>query len=286
MKEKAQKIALVAIPALLALVLFLVVHARGDDERKLAAYLLANSHEDDLVIFVSSDFDKMHRLGRRKVLFSDAVHWDDVMSHDVAWVVGPHWIEVPMLGRVTVEDVGPYRVHRIDLASHSVKKHGYHLLRHLHEASVHRMGEKIDPCPHRSGIFACEGEPWFSVNIQRVLMGGIPFECIYAHPRDGSALVIVFPETPGGRSIYLEGGIDDDGVYFPGGAQVTVRVEARGREMARASFDNVPGVQERHVVFEEPLAGPVPLVVRVTSPNQDTRHFCFAGWLEPVKAGK
>ncbi|MBW2260398.1 MAG: hypothetical protein JRG91_00375 [Deltaproteobacteria bacterium] len=282
MKEKTKQIVLVAVPLILALVLAAVVVTRERREAALAEYLLTNADERDVVVLVSSDFDKMHRLEGRRVIYSDAVHWDDVMGYDVAWVVGPGWLEVPMLGEVTVRDVGPYRVHRIDLAAHSRKRKGYNLLRNLHHASVHRSGTRIEPCPRRSGVFACVGEPWFSVDIKRVFMGGAPFECIYAHPRSDGELVIVFPQTPGGGSLALEGGIDDDGVYYPHGADVEMVVEAGGREIGRTTFGNVPGVQERVLTFVDPLQGPVPLVVKITAENQDTRHFCFTGWLEPA----
>jgi hypothetical protein len=285
-KEKAKQGALVAVPLLLAVALAGVLAARERDEERLAAYLLANAQERDVVILVSSDFDKMHRLEGCRVVHSDAVHWDDVAGHDVAWVVGPGWLEVPMLGEVTVREVGPYRVHRIDLAAHSRKHGGYNLLRNLHQASVHRMGATIEPCPRRASVFACSGEPWFSVDIKRVFMAGAPFECIYAHPRDDGELVIVFPDTPGGGSLKLEGGIDDDGVYYPKGVEVDLSVEAAGREIGRARFENVPGVQERIIAFDPPLQGPATLVVKITAANMDTRHFCFTGWLEPSARGR
>ncbi len=280
MKEKAKRIALVAAVLLLAAVLAVVLAARERSEAALARYLLAHAGEDDVVVFVSSDFDKMHRLEGRRVIYADAIHWDDVAGHDVAWVIGPGWLEVPMLGEVTVRDVGPYRVHRIDLAAQSHKHGGFNLLRNLHLASVQRVGARIEPCPRRAGVFACPGEPWFSVDIKRVFMGGAPFECIFAHPRNGGELVIVYPQTPGAVSLTLEGGIDDDGVYYPKGTDVDLVVEAGGREVGRATFENVPGIQERVLAFEPPLQGSAPMVIRIASASQDTRHFCFTGWLD------
>ena len=280
-KEKSKRIVLLAVVLLLALALVAVTATRLSRESALAEYLLSHVGEQDVVVLVSSDFDKMHRLEGRRVIAADAVHWDDVVGHDVAWVVGPGWLEVPMIGEVTVEDVGPYRVHRIDLAAHSRKHGGFNLLRNLHRASVHRMGAKLSPCPRSAGVFASEGEPWFTVDIKRVFMGGAPFECIFAHPKNDSELVIVFPDAPGGGSLMLEGGIDDDGVYYPHGTEVTLTVEAGGREIGRASFANVPGIQEHVLTFDSPLEGPVPLVIKIASENMDTRHFCFTGWLEP-----
>ena len=282
MKEKAKQIALVAVPLLLAAALATVALRREQSESTLAAYLASRTDPRDVVVIVSSDFDKMHRLAGRRVIHADALRWADVAGHDVAWVVGPEWLEVPMLGEVTVRDVGGYRVHRIDLAAHSRKHGGYNLLRNLHLASVHRMGDRIEPCPRRADVFACAGEPWFTVDVRSVNMGGAPFECIYAHPREDGDLVIVFPDTPGGRRLTLEGGIDDDGVYYPRGADVELAVEADGRTIGRVTFGNVPGVQEHVMTFDAPLAGPVPLVVKIATENQDTRHFCFTGWLEPV----
>ncbi len=280
MKEKTKRIALVALPLLLALALAAVVVTRQRQEAALARYLLSRSSGDDVVVLVSSDFDKMHRLEGRRVIHADAVHWDDVAGHDVAWVVGPGWLEVPMLGEVTVHDVGPYRVHRIDLAAHSRKHDGFNLLRNLHQASVHRVAARIEPCPRRAGVFACPGEPWFSVDIKRVTMGGAPFECIFAHPRSDGELVIVYPSTSGGGTLTIEGGIDDDGVYYPKGADVHLVAEAGGREIGRATFGNVPGVQERVLELEPPVQESDPLVIKITTPDQDTRHFCFTGWLE------
>jgi hypothetical protein len=284
MKEKAKQGLLVLTPVLLALALAAVAATRQRHEQQLADYILSRADERDVVVLVSSDFDKMHRLEGRRVIHADAVHWDDVAGHDVAWVVGPGWLEVPMLGEVTVREVGPYRVHRIDLAAHSRKHGGYNLLRNLHTATVHRMGERLDPCPRRAGVFACPGEPWFSVDIKRVFMGGAPFECIFAHPRNDGELVIIFPDTPGGGSLRLEGGIDDDGVYYPKGVDVDLVVEAGGHEVGRTSFGNVPGVQERVIAFDGPLPHPTTLTVKITAENMDTRHFCFTGWLETAQA--
>jgi hypothetical protein len=279
-KEKAKRIALVAVPTLLAVVLALEVLSREDAESQLAGYLLSNAAEQDLVILVSSDFGKLARLEGLRVLYADQVYWNDVMGYDRAWIVGPPWLEVPMIGEVSVEEVGSYLVHRIDMGEVYAEERGYNLLRRLGSASVHRLEDVIKPCPMRTGQFACEGDPWMSVSIQRVQMGGAPFECIYAHPKDGSQLVIVFPATPGGQSLSLEGGIDDDGVYYPQGAEVLVRAELAGQEVGRTSFTNTPGIQKRTIDFAKPVDGPVPLVIKITSANQDTRHFCFTGWLQ------
>lgn len=279
MKEKAKQIALVAVPAVLAAVLAAVVYDRHRRETGLADYLLVNTAEEDLIVLISTDFTKMERLAGRRVMYADAVYWNDVMGYDRAWIVGPSWLEVPMIGDVTVQDVGPYSVHKIDMTGKYSEERGYNLLRRLHSASVHRLEDEIKPCPMRMGLFACEGEPWLSVLVQRVFMGGVPFECIYAHPKNDSQLVIVFPATPGGRALALEGGIDDDGVYYPKGADVLVRAEISGQQVGRARFENIPGIQKREIVFSEPVDGPVPLVVKITATNQDTRHFCFTGWL-------
>jgi hypothetical protein len=278
-KEKAKQVAAAAVPVVLAVAVCVIAGRGIAEERALADYLLANSNKEDVIILVSADLAKMDRLPGRRVIYSDAVYWSDVVGYDRALVVGPPWLEIPMIGEVTVDEVGPYRVHRIDMSAGPGGGEGYDLIRWLHGASVHRMGRRMEPCPLRSGVFTCAGEPWLSVDVRRVPMGGAAFECIYAHPRDASELVIIFPETPGGGRLVLEGGIDDDGVYYPRGARVEVTVEVRGRRLGKATFENVPGVQERRVEFGQAFEGPMPLVLKITSENQNTRHFCFRGRL-------
>ena len=276
---------LAGIPAILALVLAAAWWKDERVERDLAEYLRAEATPEDVVVFLSSDMSKMDRLPGLRVIYSDSVFWNDVVGYDRAWVVGPAAAAVPMIGSVTVSDVGPYRIHRLDMTGTSSRNQGYDLLRHLPEATVIRMDGGFSPCPLVAGIFACQGDPWFSVEVKRVMMGGTPLECIYAHPRDGSKLLIEYLSTTGGKILLLEGGIDDDGVYYPQGSQVTVAVESSGRPLGEAVFMNVPGPQTRSVVLKEDLPSPAPLALSITAPDQATRHFCFRGWLQQAADG-
>lgn len=280
MQGRKRILALAGIPAALALVLVAAWWKDERVERDLAEHLRAKVGPEDVVIFLSSDISKMDRLPGMRVIYSESVFWNDVVGYDRAWVVGAPYAEVPMIGSVTVSDVGPYRIHRLDMIGGSSRDKGYDLLRHLPEATVIRMNGGFSPCPLRAGIFACPGEPWYSVEVKRVMMGGAPIECIYSHPKDGSRLVIEYLSTAGGKILLLEGGIDDDGVYYPQGAQVTVAVESSGRALGEAVFLNVPGPQTRSVVLKEDLPSPAPLTLSITAPAQDTRHFCFRGWLQ------
>ena len=283
MKDRLDRFALVAVPLVLLAIVLFVSHHRSREERDLASFLLENAGEGDIVILVSTDLAKIDRLPGLAVLYTDAVHWNDVVGYRTAWIVGPPHLEVPVLGEARVRDIGPYRVHELDLSDHDAGWKGYPLMERLAEANVQRLGAKVEPCPLSAGVFTCPGEEWLSVSVRRVSMGAAPFECIWAHPKDDSRLVILFPRTPGGTTLFLEGGIDDDGVYYPEGTPVIVDVESGGRALGRARFENIPGLQARTVALETPIGDPAPLVLEITSDSQDTRHFCFRGWLGDIR---
>jgi hypothetical protein len=265
--------AIAAAAALLAVLLY--VDARR--ERALEWYLERRVGPGEVVISTLSDVSKLERLEGVPVIVTDFVHWDDVVGYRGAWVVSGPSPVIPLIERATVEDVGPYRIHHLDNGEPDPRT--WDLIAHLPTAAVQRVDDRLEPCPLRQGIFVCEGEPWFSVTVGRVLMGGEAFTCISAHPRDHSRLDIVYPTTPGGRVLSLRGGIDDGGVHDPEGTDVEVTASSGGRELGSLVFENVPGVQRRRVVLSPTLHGPAPLVLTITARRQDTRHFCFTGEL-------
>ncbi len=281
MGHRGQLSWLMALAVSGAVALGLVVAHGQSEELRLVRFLSGNVDEKEIVVLALSDTSKMQRLAHTRVLYTETVHWDDVVGYAGAWVVASPDAEIPMIGHVSVRDLGPYRVHHLDMKRTSWAGTGWDLVSHLPLASVQRVDDVLHPCPLREGVFACPGEPWFSVELRRVTMAGKPVHCIYAHPADASRLIVVFPTTDGGSGILLEGGIDDDGVYDPAGTQVIVSVQSGGKTLGDLFFANTPGVQSCRLAFDTRLRPPAPLVLEITSASQNTRHFCFWGQLEP-----
>lgn len=248
-------------------------------ERRLEEFLESNVGEAEIVIVLLTDTSKIERLEHMRVVVAETVFWNDVVGFPGAWIVGTGKEMIPVLGDVSVTEIGPYRIHHLDMSGEWLEDGGFDLVANLPLASVQRVDTKLHPCPLSAGLFACEGEPWFSVSLRRVLMGNVGFECIYAHPKNHSRLHIVYPTTSGGSALTITGGIDDDGVNYPQGEEVIVTVSSGSRVLGSVVFENLPGLQEKTIAFSEPLPAHSPLVIEITSENQDTRHFCFRGWI-------
>jgi hypothetical protein len=178
------------------------------------------------------------------------------------------------VGQTVGYSIGRYRLTVVRPVK--IEEDRWNALLFLTTASVRRVGQTgTTPCPLRGDYFDCGGEGWMNVQATGIPFGGVWQNCIFAHPLNGSTLVLDFTVPLETASLSLAGGIDDAGVGYPLGTPVTLAVRAGKELLAQTEFANTPGFFTKNLPLLRTVHGNETLSFEISTKNQDTRHFCF-----------
>jgi len=140
----------------------------------------------------------------------------------------------------------------------------------LGRMTVSRGGET---CPHRGARHVCPGASWRTVEKRTVTVGGLPLECVFAHPsEDGLALEVPLP--PGVTRLSGALGLSDRAAARRDGPPVSLRASVSGREVLAETLPNRRGL--RPFALATPGSGTVRM--ELGTPSQGARALCLMLW--------
>ena len=134
-----------------------------------------------------------------------------------------------------------------------------------------QSGQK-QPCAASGSRHVCAAEPWVVVEPSTLSIGGVPYDCIGAHPTPKGTLVLRFRALGGGPRFHLATALADSA-----GDVRPVQVEVRAGEAALGRFAHTrTGAWEGHS-FDFPAGASRDVELRLSVEGGGKHHFCFVG---------
>jgi hypothetical protein len=140
----------------------------------------------------------------------------------------------------------------------------------LGRVTVSRGGAQ---CPRRGARHVCAGPAWRTVEPREVTVGGLPLECVFAHPsEDGLALEVPLPA--GVTRLRGALGLSDRAAARGSGPPVSLRATLAGREVLAETIPNRRGLRP----FTLTALSPGPVRLELTTSSQGARSLCLMLW--------
>ena len=162
----------------------------------------------------------------------------------------------------------------------------YELLDHLDEAVVERLknGKVKQTCDNwnpRERRWDCGSkDPWLYVGEKRMMVGGDPHKCFWAHPLPkGKVLRITFPKVPLQKTLRVRAGLSFTASRKGHGDPVRMRVEIDDETRVDHVYPAHDSVWRASDIDTAALSGQRrDVVLKVTAPEIRDRGFCVNGW--------
>lgn len=226
---------------------------------------------DAAPVFAGADLAKDEYPGTNRqwlVALADAPRFDPEAARAALRSRGPALGAVERIGALLVELYeipGPAQLHA--------------LTEHVADAVVSLDGASSEPCRlRRDGVHQCPRGEWNHVRAGWFEVEERPMRGIWAHPVDGAALRLEWPDVPLGRAV--RGRAAFAGQSGKSGAEVELALEIDGHVVDKRTFRPRTSPQPFEFTFTGvPERGRLALLV--TTPNAGMRHFVVDAWTAP-----
>lgn len=128
-------------------------------------------------------------------------------------------------------------------------------------------------CPRSGARHVCAGPGWRTVEVREVTVGGLPLECVFAHPSE-DGLTLEVPLPAGITHLRGVAGLSDRAAARASGPPVRLRATVAARQALAETIPNRRGL--RPFSIAAPDAGALRLELATSS--QGARSLCLMLW--------